>query len=403
MDFMIWVFFIAFILVMIGLDIGVLHKKDKAISTAESLAWTGFCVVLALLFNVFIFYSYENHWFGLGLHIGQNIGGKKAALDFFTGYLIEESLSIDNLFVIALIFTYFKIPLKYQHRILFWGILGALVFRGMMIGLGALLVSQFSWINYVFGGLLIFTAVKMLIDRHETMDLEHYAVVKFIKKFYPVSTNHHTGHFFVIENGKKAMTTLFLALIVIETTDVFFAVDSIPAIFAITTDTFIVFTSNVFAILGLRSLYFSIAVLMERLTYLKTSLIFLLVFVGTKLIIAHHYPIPTWVSLSVIAGILAVGILASVIASRREAMTPIEKDIEYVAVKTGRQIKRVIVIITGSVVLLVGVALIVLPGPAILVIPLGLTILATELIWVKRFNEKMKVKIKKFTARYRKR
>jgi tellurite resistance protein TerC len=319
MEFLVWIGFIFFILFLLALDIGVFHKKDKAMSAKASLAWTAFWIALAMLFNVFIYFGYEHHWLGLGLHIGHDMGGKEAALNFFAGFLIEKSLSVDNLFVIALIFSYFKVPLRYQHRILFWGILGALVLRGIMIALGAVLVAKFWWINYVFGALLIFTAGKMLMDRGEDVDLEHSFVVKLVKKFYPVSTRPPEGHFFVMEHGKRAVTSLFMALVVIETSDVFFAVDSIPAIFAITSDPFLVFTSNVFAILGLRSLYFSIAVLMEKLRYLKMSLVFLLAFVGVKFILSHHFPIPTWVSLAIIGGILAVGVFASIFGSPSDA------------------------------------------------------------------------------------
>lgn len=313
MGITVWFLFILLILFLILLDVGVLHKKDEVMSLKQSLLWTAFWIFLAMLFNVLIFYAYDNHWLGIGLSLGHATEGHQAALDFFTGYLIEKSLSIDNLFVIAVIFSFFKIPLKYQHRILFWGIVGALVFRGIMIGVGSVLIAKFFWMNYIFGALLIFTAGKMLMDKGEELDLETNTLIKFIKKFYPVTTEIHSHNFFSKINGKKAITPLFLALIVIETSDVFFAIDSIPAIFSITTDPFIVFTSNVFAILGLRSLYFAIASLMESLRYLKTSLVFLLAFVGMKLMLAHHFHIPTWASLSIIGGILAVGIVASVL------------------------------------------------------------------------------------------
>jgi len=315
---LIWVLFILLILFLIFLDIALLHKKDEVMPLRSSLGWTAFWIFLALVFNVVIYFAYEHHWLGIGLHVGQDLAGRQAAIDFFTGYLIEKSLSIDNLFVIAVIFSFFKIPLKYQHRILFWGIVGALVFRGLMIGVGSILIAKFFWMNYIFGALLIFTAGKMLMDRGEEMDLEQNTIVKFVKRFYPVATDSHTRHFFAKQNGKTAMTPLFLALIVIETSDVFFAIDSIPAIFSITTDSFLVFTSNVFAILGLRSLYFAIASLMESLRYLKTSLVFLLAFVGMKLILAHHFHIPTWVSLTIIGGILLVGIIASLLRKEKD-------------------------------------------------------------------------------------
>jgi tellurite resistance protein TerC len=270
------------------------YNKDKQgsreMTIRQSLGWTLFWVACALLFN-------------LGILLSE---GKEAAILFFTGYIIEKALSFDNVFVIALIFEAFQIPLKLQHRVLMWGVLGAIVLRFIMIILGAALLQAFYWMNYVFGAILIITALKMLKSTQSVQPL-----INLCKKIFPV-TDFRGEAFFVRENGKLWMTPLFLALIVVEASDVLFAIDSIPAIFAITNDPFIVFTSNIFAILGLRSLYFVLAAAIDRFHYMRLSLVFLLAFVGVKMCLAHIYPIDPLVSLLIILGILTVGILASI-------------------------------------------------------------------------------------------
>ncbi len=313
-----WIGFLILVFILLGLDLGVFHKKDKAISTKSALLWTAFWIALSLLFNVFIYFSYEHHWLGIGLHIGHNVGGHDAAIKYFTGYIIEKSLSLDNIFVIAMIFSYFSVPDKYQHRVLFWGILGALVMRGIMIGAGAALIQRFDWMIYVFGGLLILTALKMLFSKDEEVHPDTNPLVKLARKLYPV-TGHFEGHkFFTVQNGKRAITPLFLVLLVIESTDVIFAVDSIPAIFAITTDPYIVFTSNVFAILGLRSLYFALAAMINKFRYLKVSIVVVLIYVGIKMLISEIYHIPTLISLGVIVMILVIGVVASIMKSDKD-------------------------------------------------------------------------------------
>lgn len=316
-----WIGFITFIFLMLALDLGVFNRKAHEIKAKEALGWTLVWVLVSLAFNVVLYYMYQNHWLGIGQEIGHPTDGKEAALNFFTGYVIEKSLSLDNIFVIALIFSYFQVPAKLQHRVLFWGVLGAIIMRGVMIFMGVALIERFSWMVYVFGALLIFTAVKMLITQHENIDPEKNPLIKLARRFFPVTTGYEKERFFTRLNGKLAITPLFLVLLVIENTDVIFAVDSIPAIFAVTTDPFIVFTSNIFAILGLRALYFALAAVLGKFKYLKISLVFLLAYVGMKMILSHHFQIPTLFSLFVIAGILAVGILASVYADdeRRKA------------------------------------------------------------------------------------
>ena len=316
MVILIWLAFLILILSLLAMDLGVLNRKAHVIHAKEALLWTLFWVGLSLIFNVIVYFMYQHHWLGIGEHIGHPVSGGEAALNFFTGYLIEKSLSLDNIFVIALIFSYFKVPAMYQHRVLFWGILGALIMRGIMILAGVALIQKFAWVIYVFGGLLIFTSFRMLYFKHDKMEPEKNPLVKFARRIYPVSQTYEGKSFFTRIKGKRAITPLFLVLLVIESTDVIFAVDSIPAIFAITYDPFIVFTSNVFAILGLRSLYFALAAVLEKFQYVKFSLMVILAYVGVKMILTHYYKIPTYISLIIICVLLLVGILASILVSR---------------------------------------------------------------------------------------
>lgn len=315
---LVWIGFLLLIAVVVSLDLGVFHKKAHVITLPEALGWTATWVTLALLFNVVIYYLYEFNPSGWDLDTNQ-LTGAEAAIQYFTGYLVEKSLSVDNIFVIAMVFAHFHVPLAQQHRVLFWGILGAVILRGVMIFGGVILIERFDWVVYPLGALLIFSAANMLTMRNESEVLEENAVVRLARRLFPVTTEFHGSRFFVSLNGVRTATPLFLALIFVETSDVMFAIDSIPAIFAITHDPFIVFTSNVFAILGLRSLYFVLAGLIEKFRYLKMSLVFLLAFIGVKMILIHHHPISTLASLAIIGGILAVGILASVKSFRNSA------------------------------------------------------------------------------------
>ncbi|MEZ4932289.1 MAG: TerC family protein [Saprospiraceae bacterium] len=315
----VWIAFILFVFAALAFDLGVLNKEAHVVSTREAFRWTSIWVSLSLLFSVFIYYGYENHWLGLGETIGHDVGGINAAITYLTGYIIEQSLSMDNIFVIAVILGYFRIPQKYQHRVLFWGILGALVFRGILIGAGAYLVEHFHFVLYIFGAILLWTAYKMIKDGGEEIHPEENPVVLRLRKFLPVTKMMKGEQFFVRRFGKiVAMTPLFVALIVIETTDIMFAFDSIPAIFAITTDPFLVFTSNIFAILGLRSLYFVLASLLDKFAYLKYSLAAILAFVGLKMLLLEPlgFDLPVWASLVVIVVLLTVGILVSLKKSK---------------------------------------------------------------------------------------
>lgn len=293
-----WLGFNVFVLIMLGLDLGVFHRKAHVVSLRESLVWTALWVCLALLFNLGVWHYY----------------GSQKALEFFTGYVIEKSLSVDNVFVFALLFSYFAVAPKYQHRVLFWGIIGALIMRAIMIVAGAALLAKFSWIIYVFGAFLIITGIKMIVKRGEEIHPERNPVVRLFKRVVPVTPDYREGSFFVRENGVRMATPLFVVLLLVEFTDLIFAVDSIPAIFAVTADPFIVYTSNVFAILGLRSLYFALSGVMGKFRYLKIGLGVVLTFVGIKMLLAHTaWKIDTLVSLAVIILILTASIVWSLL------------------------------------------------------------------------------------------
>jgi tellurite resistance protein TerC len=290
-----WILFNAFVLLMLALDLGVFHRKTHEVSIKEALTWTFIWISLALVFNAIIFY-----W-----------RGRQQALEFFTGYLIEKALSVDNIFVFILIFTYFQIPSKYQHKVLFWGILGALIMRVIFIFAGVELIEKFHFTIYIFGALLIYTGYKMFYHRNAKIEPDKNPAIRFFKKFIPVTPDLQEDNFFVKLNGKRFATPLFLVLILIETTDLIFAVDSIPAILAITQDQFIVYTSNVFAILGLRSLYFALAGVVHRFWLLSYGLAVVLIFVGIKMLLIDIYKIPIELSLIFIAFIITGSIFLS--------------------------------------------------------------------------------------------
>lgn len=299
-----WIGFNAFILIMLALDLGVFHRKAHVVSIKESLTWTGIWVAMALIFNAGIY-----HYMGYD-----------KALEFFTGYVIEKSLSVDNVFVIALLFSYFAVPTLYQHKVLFWGILGALVMRAAMIAIGAKLITEFAWIIYIFGAFLILTGIKMIVKREEEIHPDRNPVVRLFKRIMPVTNDYRGDKFFVRENGIRMATPLFVVLLLVEFTDLIFAVDSIPAIFAVTKDPFIVYTSNVFAILGLRSLYFALSGVLDKFHYLKVGLGVVLSFVGVKMLLAHSpWKIDTLISLGVIVIVLAASVVASLAWPKKPA------------------------------------------------------------------------------------
>lgn len=389
---LLWTGFLVFILGMLAVDLGILNRKARVITTPEALAWTVFCISLALAFNFGVYHIYDQGWISSSGFAPATTTGKDAAIEFFTGYLLEMSLSLDNVLVIALIFSWFRVPLEYQHRVLFWGIVGALLMRGVMIFLGVALITRFAWVTYVFGGLLLLAAGKMLLFGEGEVHPDRNPLVRLARRFYPVSSDFDRDHFFTHVDGRWAITPLFLVLLVVESSDVLFAIDSIPAIFGVTHDPFIVFTSNVFAILCLRSMYFALAGLIDRLRFLKVSLIVVLLFIGVKLLLAQVYHIPVTISLMVIAGVLLLGMIASVLAPRKpagaETLAPAPE--LHLAGMTYRVAKRVIIMLIGSSVLLIGVAMLALPGPGSLVIPAGLAILATEFVWARYLLNKFK-------------
>jgi tellurite resistance protein TerC len=318
---LVWIAFLTLFLGLLMLDLSVLHRDSKTLSVRQALFWTAVWISVAMSYTGVVYGLYEYRW--LGFVPGPGVAdGTDAVVQYVTGYLLEWSLSVDNIFVIALIFSYLKIPPQYQYRVLFWGIVGAIVLRGMMIAAGTTLLHHFDWMFYVFGAILLLSALRMLRNGEDAHDVGNSFPARLVRRFVPVKAELDGSHFFVRENGRLFATPLFVALVMVELTDVVFAVDSIPAILAVTRDPFLVFTSNAFAILGLRSLYFAVAGLMAMFRYLRYSLVLILAFVGMKMLLVSHFHVPNLVSLAIILGTLALGILASVIATRRDLGNP---------------------------------------------------------------------------------
>jgi tellurite resistance protein TerC len=302
LDILPWAAFLAIVLGMLALDLGVFHREAHVVTRKEALIWSGVWISLALLFNLGVFLRM----------------GNQAGIEWFTGYLVEKSLAVDNVFVFLLIFSAFAVPAIYQHRVLFWGIIGALIMRAILIAFAGVLLTSLHWMIYVFGAFLILTGIRFLRGGHVSIDAENNRLIRFAKRFYPVTDGYVGQKFFVKINGVRHMTPLFLVLLLVEFTDLVFAVDSIPAIYAITADPFIVFTSNVMAILGLRALYFVLAGFLAGLRYLKVGLAGVLVFVGVKMMLVDVYKINPLVSLAIISSLLGTAIVASVLANRRQ-------------------------------------------------------------------------------------
>ena len=292
-----WGIFFALVFGLLALDLGVFNRKVHRVSLREAVFWSIFWTILALIFNAWVYWS----------------GGSQLGLEFLTGYIIERSLSFDNIFVFIVIFNYFAVPAEYQHRVLFWGILGALISRGIFIGMGTALLSRFEWLILVFGAFLVYTGIKILLQKETEVHPEKNPVVRLFQRFVPLTNHYHGKHFFIREGGRLLATPLMLVLVVVEATDVVFAVDSIPAVFGVTRDPFIVFTSNIFAILGLRALYFLLAGLMHKFQYLGFGLGLVLIFVGAKMLLHDWVPIPTTWSLGVVLAILTVAIGVSLL------------------------------------------------------------------------------------------
>jgi tellurite resistance protein TerC len=300
-DIVAWAVFGVLIASMLALDLGVFHRRPHAIGLKEALGWSAMWIAVALLFNLAVYVWY------------QDASHPHAGLEFLTGYLIEKSLSVDNIFVFLLIFSHFGVDARYQHRVLFWGILGALIMRAVFIVTGVTLIRRFDWVIYIFGGILIFSGVKMAVQKEREIHPERNPILRLFRRFLPISADSQDGNFFLRRDSRLWATPLMIVLLVVETSDLIFAVDSIPAVLAITTDPFIVFSSNAFAILGLRALYFALAGVMNLFQYLHYGLSAILVFVGLKMIAAHHYRIPTGVALGIIGAILGISVIASLL------------------------------------------------------------------------------------------
>ncbi len=318
---LVWAAFLTLFLGLLFLDLSVLHRESAALSVRQALFWTAVWIGVAMSFTGVVYGLYEHRWLGFepgpGVGLGGDVG-RDAVLQYITGYVLEWSLSVDNIFVMAVIFSYLKIPTHFQYRVLFWGIVGAIVLRGLMIAAGTALLQHFDWMFYVFGGILLVSALRMLKNGEEEQDVGNSVPARLVRRFVPVTDEIERARFFVRREGRLYATPLFVALVMVELTDVVFAVDSIPAILAVTRDPFLVFTSNAFAILGLRSLYFAVAGLMAMFRYLKYSLVLILAFVGMKMLLVTHYHVPNHISLLIILGTLGAGVVASVIATRRE-------------------------------------------------------------------------------------
>src|SRR4030095_9340132 len=369
-----------------ALDLGVSHREARAQTAGEAALWSLIWVSTAIAFNLFVYFAYENHWLGIGFVNGVEMEGGQAALEFFTAWGVEDSLSLDNIFVIATVLAYFRIPAESQHRLLYWGVLGALVMRFVFIISGLALVQRFAWTTYVFGAVLIVTALKMLTQKQEELHPERNGLVRLFQRFMPLKCEFHGPAFFVrVPDGWHA-TPMFVALLVVESSDLLFAIDSLPAVIAVTADPFIAFSSNAFAILGLRSLYFVMAPMIERFRYMRQSLVFLLAFIGVKMLLTHHLEIPITVSLGFITGILSVGVLASLLDGRDEKKSEAAaRELGHLIDNGLRTAWRVVVGVVGTTVLALGLAMLVLPGPGLLVIPIGLGILASEFVWARRW------------------
>jgi tellurite resistance protein TerC len=303
---LVWLLFIAVVVVALAVDLGIFHRRAHVVRMREAAVWTGVWATLALGFNGFIYYRF---------------GGIKAA-EFLQGWLLEYALSIDNVFVFLVVFRYFRVPQEQLHRVLFWGILGAVISRGLFIGLGAVMIQRYHWVLYILGAFLVYTAIKIILQKDETVDPSTNPVVRLFRRILPTTATYHGQRFLVMHDGRLHATPLLLVLLVVEATDIMFAVDSIPAIFGVTTDVFIVFTSNIFAILGLRSLFFLIEGLVAKLRFLKIGVAVILAFIGVKILIKSWYEFPVWLSLSVLAGVLAISAIVSLLFPEKTESPP---------------------------------------------------------------------------------
>lgn len=378
---MLWLILFLLFALLIALDLGVIHRHIRELSLYEALAMSAFWISIGLGFAVFVYFSYERQWF-----VESTLSGQRALFQYLTAYFLEKMLSLDNLFVMALIFHQLNIPVAYQHRVLFWGILVAVIMRGLFIFGGMYLINSFDWMVYVFGAFLLFSALKVLGNQAQNSLAEDNFLLKGLRKIVHIHTTMEDDRFIKRIDGRLALTPLFLALVMVESADVMFAMDSIPAVIAVSREPFIVYSSNVFAVLGLRALYFVLASALQQFHYLKLSMVLILLFIGAKMLLSHVYLINALASLIVISVIMALGILASWLDKKRGpvlATSPLAEDLGRIYTLTFAGIKRVMILLVGTSVVIIGIIMIFTPGPAIVVIPAGLAILATEFVWAR--------------------
>lgn len=388
-----WFAFVGFILAMLALDAAMFYGRTRVVGIREALAWTAFWIALPIAFAVCVHYVYEHHTLGIGLKPGRQLAPDEAVRQFLTAYLVEKSISLDNILVIALIFSYFQVPLAFQHRVLFWGTSGAMALRGLMIAGATIWLRRTVWAEYVFGAILLVTAIRLLVVRHDNLHPEKSPLIKLVRTWFPVSEELHDGRFVAHMDGRRGLTALSLVLLLVASTDVLFAVDSIPAAFAVTGEPFLIFTSNAFALLGLRTLYFALAGTMHRFRYLKVCLSLVLAYVGMKMLLVGYVTIGSATSLGIVGGILGLGLLTCLFEARADVaplVSPLGDELETLAIVTWKQGKRIVILTLGSSILLAGIAMIVLPGPALVVIPMGLALLGTEFVWARRLLKRLK-------------
>jgi len=388
---MLWLILFLTLLALIVLDLGVIHRQVREISLYEALAMSAFWISMGLGFAVFVYFVYARHWFGVS-----EIGGGQALVQYLTAFSLEKMLSLDNLFVMALIFHRLQVPVAYQHRVLFWGILTAAVSRGVFIFTGMFLLQNFSWMSYVFGAVLLFSAFKVLGNQTVNSRLDENMLLRAIRKIVPIHNEIADHRFFRRSANGLALTPLFLALLLVESADVMFALDSIPAVLAVSREPFIVYSSNIFAVLGLRALYFVLASALQQFHYLRLGMVLILIFIGIKMLLMNIYPISAMVSLLIISMIMLAGIFASLLDRTRGdilATSPLAEDLGRLYTVTFAGVKRIAILLIGTSVVIVGIIMIFTPGPAVVVIPAGLAILATEFLWARRLLNYFKHKL----------
>ncbi|MEJ2391870.1 MAG: TerC/Alx family metal homeostasis membrane protein [Gammaproteobacteria bacterium] len=388
---MLWLILFSIFIALILLDLGVIHRQVREISLYEALAMSAFWISIGLGFAVLIYFIYAHQWF-----VSSELGGRQALFEYLTAFSLEKMLSLDNLFVIALIFHQLRVPVPQQYRVLFWGILIAIILRGLFILGGMYLINSFDWMVYVFGGILLFSAMKVFTSQAGDNTVQENLLVRAIRKLVPVETEISDNQFIRRIDQRVVLTPLFIALVMVESADMMFAMDSIPAVIAVSRDPFIVYSSNVFAVLGLRALYFVLASALQQFHYLKFSMVIILGFIGIKMLLSHTYPISALTSLLVIIVTMLLGIIASLLDKSHGkvlATSPVVEELGRFYAMTFAGIKRIAILLLGTSVVIVGIVMIFTPGPAIVVIPAGLAILGTEFVWARRILKYFKTKL----------